>query len=181
MEISRESGDFVSTVSTRKRKSGTFRIFLSFKYLNDFVTYKHFKMKSILNVFKIIKEDVWMASVDLKNVFFTIPINEAHQKYFIFEWLGKIYKFIAMPNGYSDAMCIFTKLSKPVYAYLRQQGCLSVIFVDDSYLQVDTKQEFLQNIEATVSLLDSLGFAIHKRKSILHETLEIEFLGFVFN
>ena len=86
------------------------------KYLNDFVAYKHFKMESILDVFKIIKKDVWMASVGFKDAFFTNPINEAYQKYFVFGWLDKIYKLIAMPNGYSDAMCVFTKLSKPVYA-----------------------------------------------------------------
>ena len=143
--------------------------------------YKHFKMESILDVFKILKKVVWMASVDLKDAFFTIPINEAYQKYFMFEWLEKNYKFIAMLNGFSDAMHVFTKVSKPVYAYLRQQGYMSVIFVDDSYLQGDTKQECLQNIEATVSLLESLGFAIHEGKSILNPTQEIEFLGFVFN
>ena len=142
---------------------------------------KHFKKELILDVFKIIKTDVWMASVDLKDAFFTIPINEAYQKYFMFEWLEKIYKFIAMPNGFSDAMHVFTKVSKPVYAYLGQHGYMSVIFVDDSYLQGDTKQECLQNIEATVSLLESLGFAIHEGKSILNPTQEIEFLGFVFN
>ena len=52
----------------------------------------------------------------------------------MFERLCKIYKFIAMPN-----------------AYLRQQGYLSVIFVDDLYLQGGTKQECIQNVEATVS------------------------------
>ena len=55
-----------------------------------------------------------MASVDLADAFFTIPINEAHQKYFMFEWLEKNYKFIAMPNGFSDAMHVFTKVSKPI-------------------------------------------------------------------
>ena len=113
-----------------------------------------------------------MASVDLKNAFFTIPINEAYQKYFMFEWLEEIYKFIAMPKGFSDAMHVFTKVSEPVYAYLRQQGNMSVIFADDSYLRDDTKQEFLQNIEATASLLESLGFAIHEGKSILNRTQE---------
>ena len=122
-----------------------------------------------------------MASVDLKDAFFTIPTNEAYQKYFIFEWLEKIYKFIAMPNGFSHAMRVFTKVSKAVYAYFRQQSYMSVIFVDDSHLQGDTKQECLQNIEATVSLLESLGFAILERKSILNATQKIEFLGFVFN
>ena len=58
---------------------------------------------------------------------------------------------------------------------------MSVIFVDDSCLQGDTKEECFQTIEATVSLLEILSFAIHKRKSILNPTQEIEFLGFVFN
>ena len=93
----------------------------------------------------------------------------------------KIYEFIAMPNGFSDATHVFTKVSNPVYAYLRQQGYISVIFVDDSYLQSDTKQECLQNTEATVSLLESLDFANHEGKSILNPTQENEFLGFVFN
>ena len=170
VESSRESGYFISTVFTRKKKSGTVRFILNLKYLDNFVMYKHFKMESILGVFKIIKKDVWMTSVDLKDAFFAIPINEACQKYFMFEWLEKNYKFIAMPNGFSDAMPIFTKVSKPVYAYLRQQVYMSVIFVDDSYLQGDTKQECLQNIEPTVSLLESLGSAIHEGKSILNLT-----------
>ena len=53
--------------------------------------------------------------------------------------------------------------------------------MDDTYLQGDTKQECLQNIEATVSLLESHCFAIHKGRSILNQTQEIEFPGFVFN
>ena len=78
-----------------------------------------------------------------------------------------------MPNGFSDAMRVFAKVSKPVYVYLRQHGYMSVIFVDDSYLQGDTEQESFQNIEATESLLESLSFAIHEGKFILNTTQEI--------
>ena len=69
MESCRESGDFISIVFTRKKKSVTFRFILNLKYLNDFVVYKHFKMESILDVFKIIKKDVWVTSVDHKDAF----------------------------------------------------------------------------------------------------------------
>ena len=99
----------------------------------------------------------------------------------MFDWLGTIYKFIARPSGYSDAMRIITTVSfLPPYAYLRQKSYLSVIFVDDSYLQGYIKQELLQNIEANLSLLESLGFTIHKGISILNPTQGIEFLDFVF-
>ena len=86
--------------------------------------------------------------------FFTVPIHESHQKYFKFEWIDKVYKFLGMSNGYSDAMRIFKKILKPVYANLRQKGNLSVLFVDDSYLQEDTEAECLENGEATIALLE---------------------------
>ena len=57
--------DFISTVFIREKKDGTFRAILNLKYLNEFVEYKHVKMESPEDVFKIIKKDVWMASVDL--------------------------------------------------------------------------------------------------------------------
>ena len=46
-----------------------------------------------------------------------------------------------MPNGYSDAMTIFTEILKPFFGYLRKQGHPSIVIVDDSYLQADTEQE----------------------------------------
>ena len=164
----KEEDDFISTVFIREKKDGTFRTILNLKYLNEFVEYKHFKMESLEDVFKIIKKDVWVASVDLKDAFFTIPVHILHQKYFKFEWFNQFYKFLGMPNGYSDAMRIFTKMLKPVFGYLRKQGHLSVVFVDDSNLQADTEQECIKNINATVNILTMLGFTIHERESVLN-------------
>ena len=55
VECSRERGDFASTVFTRLRKDRAFRFILNLKYLNEFVQYQHFKMESLLDVFKTIK------------------------------------------------------------------------------------------------------------------------------
>ena len=63
-----------------------------------------------------------------------------------------------MPNGNSDAMRIFTKIPKPVFGHLWNQGHVSVIFVDDSYLQRDTKHECMNNINATMIYLAVWGF-----------------------
>ena len=85
-----------------------------------------------------------------------------------------------MSNGYSEAVRIFTKILKSVFGYLRQEGYLSVIFVDDSYLQGNADSECLENIEVTVNLLMKLGFKIHDTHT-LKPTQELEFLGFVIN
>ena len=42
-----------------------------------------------------------------------------------------------MPNGYSQAPYIFTKILKVQFAYLRKNGHSSVVYIDDTYLQGD--------------------------------------------
>ena len=86
-----------------------------------------------------------------------------------------------MPNRYSDAMRLFTKVLKPAFFYLRKVGYLSVVYVDDSYLQGETFEECLQNITETVKLLQSLGFTINPEKSVVKPTQKLTFLGFVLN
>ena len=178
----KEQDDFISTVFTREKKDGTFQTILNLRYLNEFVEYKHFKMGSLEDVFKIIKKDAWMASADIKDLFFTIPVHILHQKYFKFEWFRQLYMFfLGMLNEYSDAMRIFTKMFKPVFGYLRQQGHLSVVFVDNSYLQTNIEQECIRNRNVIVDILTMLGFAIHESKSVLIPTQKIEFLGFLID
>ena len=86
-----------------------------------------------------------------------------------------------MPNGYLDAMRVFTNILKLVYANLRRKSHLSVIFVDDLYLQGDTETKCLGNVEATIALLKCLGFTIHEAKSILNPTQQTEVLGFIID
>ena len=40
-----------------------------------------------------------------------------------------------MPNGHGPAMRIFTKISKIPFPIAREKNFLSVVYVDDSYLQ----------------------------------------------
>ena len=102
--------------------------------------YKHFKMESIQNVIDIVKPGAWIAMVDLKDGFFTVPTYGPHKNYLKFVNQGIYYKFAAMSNGYDLAMRAFTKVltCKPPFAALRENGQFSVVFVDDIYLQEDT-------------------------------------------
>ena len=42
-----EQGEFISNISLRPKKDGSFRMILNLKELNKFVMYHHFKMESI--------------------------------------------------------------------------------------------------------------------------------------
>ena len=114
-------------------------------------------MESFKDVFKIIREDGWMASVDLKHAFLTIPVHIRHQKYFKSKSFNQFYNFLVMANGYWDAMRVFTKMLKPVLGYPRQKCHLSIVLFDDSYLLADIGQECIRNTNATVDILNILG------------------------
>ena len=78
-------------------------------------------------------------------------------------------------------MHILRKVSKVPFSHLQSKGFVSVVFVDNSYLQGNTYKACLHNIENTMELLRNLGFTIHATKSLLNPTQRITFLGFVID
>ena len=68
-------------------------------------------MKSIQNVLNVIKKDAFMTSIDLKYVFYSVPVAAHHQKYLKI-FVNKYLKFTSMPNGYRPTMRIFSKITK---------------------------------------------------------------------
>ena len=153
------------------------RLILNLKKLNLLITQIPFKMESIRDVIHVIKQGVWVASVDLHHAYYSVQVHRPHSPYFSFLWQGTYYH----PIGYAQAPLIFTKLLRLLFGYLQSQGHLSVFYMDDSYLQGDSVSSCQNDIAATVSLLQALGFNINRRKSVLTPTQSLEFLGFILN
>ena len=109
-----------------------------------------------------------MASIDLKDAYYLVPIHTEFQKYLKFQWKGKLYKFVCFPNGLAMCPRKFTKLLKPALAYLRKQGHTSVIFIDDSWLKSEEYDTCIASLIATLSLFDKLGFVVHPDKVHTH-------------
>ena len=83
--------------------------------------------------------------------------------------------------GLSSSPRCFTKILKSVYATLSRKGHISTAYIDDSCLQGRNKQQWAQNVEDTVHLLDNLRFTVHDKKSVLIPTKEITFVNFILN
>ena len=99
-------------------------------------------------------------------------------KNFLNFFVDHYYNFVFMP---SVARRVLTKVLKPPFSVLRKQGYFSVVYVDDSYLQGDNFDACLNNVKATIHLLQSLGFTIHFKKLSVLPSQHIEFLGFIIN
>lgn len=138
-------------------------------------------MDSIWTAIQLIKPNCFMASIDLKDAYYSVHVSQKHQKYLKFICNETLYKFTCFPNGLAFCPRKFTKLMKPVFSTLRQQGHLSSPYIDDSILIGTDYDECASDVIDTIRLLDNLGFVAHPSKSVLIPTQVIVFLGFVLN
>ena len=176
-----EEGEFLSTVFTRPKKSGGFRMILNLAKLNEFVEYHHFKMDTLDSAMKLIDTDCYVASVDLQDAYYSMPIHVEYQKYLKFIWRGTLYQFTALPNGLSCGPRIFTKLLKVSFSHLRKLGHIVTGYIDDTLIIAQSKQQAYSAVSDTVRVLRDLGFVVHPQKSVLEPVQEITYLGCVLN
>ena len=151
------------------------------KSLNkQFVELIHHKMDSLKSCIYLMEKDCFMASIDLKNAFHTIPMDPEYTKYLKFQVGNKTYKYLVLPMGFRDSPRLFCKILKPVLAFLRKQSLLSSLYIDDFYLQGISYEDCLHNVNITLQTLKKLGFDVSD-KSVLVPKQELEHLGFVLN
>ena len=122
-----------------------------------------------------------MASIDLMDAYYSVPIDDKHQKYLKFIWNGTLYKFTCLAQGLSSAPRLFTKILKPVFSQLQEKGHISSGYLDDSFLVGYSTAECQSNVDDTLQSLQELGFLPHDTKSVTIPTQTIHHLGFTLN
>lgn len=171
-------GQFLSRIFLTPKSDGTFRFILNLKALNKFIDPYHFKMEDLRTALKLLTKNCFMASIDLQEAYFAVPIHNSSKKFLRFKFQNQTYEFQCLPFGLSLAPLIFTKLMKPVASFLRNKGYLLVIYLDDILLLDNSYDRCLDCVTQTVNLLQSLGFVINDKKSNLIPRQSQTFLGF---
>ena len=81
MPAAQETEEFISTIFLRPKKDGTHRIILNLQACNKFIAYHHFKMDTLEAAVNMMRPGCFMALVDLKDAYYTVPIHPSRQKY----------------------------------------------------------------------------------------------------
>ena len=150
---------------------------LNLKELIEYVTYYHFKMDTLPIALRLITPGAYVASIDLKDAYYTVPIHTDHQKYLKFNWQGNFFIFTVLPNGLSCGPRMFTKLLKPVFAALTIKGHTILGYIDDTLIVGPTALAVEETVRGTVLLFESLGFMINQGKSVFKPSRPVTFWG----
>jgi hypothetical protein len=162
------------------RENKKVRLIHNLKPLNACLTKLHFKMEGLPAILQVIQEGDYFIKIDLKDAYLSIPMHPKEFPFLGFSCNNEFFNWTSLPFGLSQAPWIFTKILKPVAAYLRKLGIRLSIYLDDFLVMNKVPELLFVQGQFTVKLLKCLGFEISD-KSILIPSRRIIFLGFVLD
>ena len=91
----------VSTIFLMPEKDGSNRLILNLKHLNKSIEQVHFKLDSLKSAIFLLKKkrDCYFASLDIRDAYFSIPVDESCRKIFRFCFQEKLFEFSGLPQG----------------------------------------------------------------------------------
>lgn len=172
-----QQAGFYSTFFLVEKKTGEFRPIINLSRLNLFLKVEHFHMESLRSVITMTQIGDWMASLDLKDAYFHVPIRESHRKFLRFSMDNRCFQYRALPFGLSTAPRVFTKVLAPVMAKLRFKGVTLHPYLDDILIRAQSRELLVRDLDMVVTELKNHGFIINLDKSQLTPSQDIVFLG----
>ena len=123
----------------------------------------------------------WVNSIDFKDAYFHIPINNQSRKYMRFHIQGETYQFKALPFGLSTAPMEFTVVAKEVKLLAMKKGIRIHQYLDDWLVRARSYQTCLQHTQTLVALCRELGWLVNEEKSELEPKQVFNFVGYQFD
>ena len=125
----------------------------------------------------VMAKGFWLASVDLKDAYFHVPIFPGHHQFLRFSWQGQAYQFQALPFGLTTAPFVFTKVLAPVIAHLHRLRVFIFVYLDDILIVGQSAQEVYQSVQLCLTHLTQAGYILNLKKSDLIPTQDLVYIG----
>ena len=128
-----------------------------------------------------LQQGEWVGSIDFKDAYFHIPIQEQSRKYLRFFTQGRAYQFKALPFGLSTAPLEFTVVVKEVKLTAMHRGIRIHQYLDDWLVKARSHQVRLQHTQDLVKMCQDLGWLVNVETSELEPKQMFDFVGYQFD
>ena len=134
---------------------------IDLSHLNEFVLQAPFRMETVVSVLLSIREGDFLASLDLKDTYFAIPVHQLSRKLLRFLSGGVEYQFKALCFGLSTAPQVFARVFAAVSAWAHSRGIRLLWYLDDWLVLASSEAVVKKNVQDLHSLCQSLGVVIN--------------------
>ena len=163
------------------KPNNRWRPILDLSNLNLFLKTEKFKMETPETIRTSLQKGEWVTSIDFKDAYFHIPIQEQSRKYLRFHIQGQTYQFKALPFGLSTAPMEFTIIAKEVKLMAIQNGIRIHQYLDDWLVRATSHRVCLQHTQVLVKMCRHLGWLVNIEKSELEPKQVFNFIGYQFD
>ena len=163
------------------KPNNKWRPILDLSNLNTFLKVDKFKMETPETIRTSLRQGEWVTSVDFKDAYFHIPIQEQSRKYLRFHVQGRTYQFRALPFGLSTAPMEFTVVAKEVKLMATRKGIRIHQYLDDWLVRATSHRTCLQHTQTLVKICQDLGWLVNVEKSELEPKQVFDFVGYQFD
>ena len=163
------------------KPNNKWRPILDLSKLNLFLKAEKFKIETPETIRTSLQQGEWVTSLDLKDAYFHIPIQEQSRKYLRFHVQGQTYQFKALPFGLATAPLEFTVIAKEVKLMASHKGIRIHQYLDDWLVRATSHQACLQHTQSLVKICQKLGWLVNLEKSELVPKQIFDFVGYRFD
>ena len=180
-EVKFSEDQLLSRVFLVKKSNNDDRLIIDLSKLNLLIPKISFKMETHDKIKEILQCNDFMASIDLSDAFFTVPLHESSKKFVCFQFDDKRYSYNVLPFGLTSSPRIFSKMLKSVINHQRSLGIKITFYIDDIFICSHCPNILKNHVSSTLNLLISLGFRPNFKKSHLIPSHNIIHLGYNWN
>ena len=163
------------------KPNSKWRPILDLSKLNPFLKVEKFKMETPETIRTSLQQGEWVTSVDFKDAYFHIPIQDQSRKYLRFHVQGQTYQFRALPFRLSTAPMEFTILVKEVKLMAMRRGIRIHQYLDDWLVRANSYPVCRQHTQILVQMCQELGWLVNTEKSELEPKQVFNFVGYQFD
>lgn len=175
--IKPSKSDFASPIVLADKKDGSRRMCIDFRRLNKKVIKERFPLPIIEDQIDKLKEAKFFTSLDLKNGFLHVKVNELSQKYTSFVTPQGQYEFKKMPFGLCTAPSVFQRYVNDIFGDFIINGTL-LTYLDDLIIPSKTEEEGINKLEKVLERAEEFGLEFNWKKCHFLKK-KIQYLGYI--
>ena len=160
------------------KKNGKNRLVTDCRPVNTHLNVPSFTQKGVTAVAEMIQKDDILMTVNVKDGFHHILVQQEHRTYLDIYWKQKFYVWRTLCFGVAVALYYFNKILRPVIGYLRRIGVHLAPFVDDLCLLMRKCIAIMQS-QLVLTTLQHRGWTPNIDKCDLTMTCRTTFVGFM--
>ncbi|GFW21940.1 retrovirus-related Pol polyprotein from transposon 17.6 [Trichonephila clavipes] len=171
------SAKYASPIVMVKKKDGSSRMCIDYRKLNQKLVKDKFPLPIIEDVLDTLQEAKVYSTLDLRNGFFHVDVDEDCRKYTSFIVPDGQFEFNKVPFGLSTSPGVFQRYVSSIFRDLTRKGIV-ISYLDDLLIPAKNEQEGLEKLKIIFEVAKKYGLEI-KFKMCQFLKKKIEFLGHI--